>query len=107
MKLSEIINAIANNEVIDDRQNPENVDVFLMIQDATDMKHVQVMGYINGDDDRLAKMVADRMVKDDDFSDMILEASRYFFVFSDFKIKKSSKGEFRRKIRLNNLLINS
>ena len=91
MKLSEIINAIANNEVIDDRQNPENVDVLLMIQDATDLKHVQTMGYINGDDDRLAKMIADRMVKDDDFSDMILEASRYFLSLQIFKLRNLAK----------------
>ena len=91
MNLSEIINAIANNEVIDDRQNPENVDVLLMIQDATDLKHVQTMGYINGDDDRLAKMIADRMVKDDDFSDMILEASRYFLSLQIFKLRNLAK----------------
>lgn len=97
MKLSEIINAIANNEVIDDRQNPENVDVLLMIQDATDLKHVQTMGYINGDDDRLAKMIADRMVKDDDFSDMILEASRYFLFFQTLKLRKLAKENSEEK----------
>ena len=31
MKLSEIIKEIANDEVIDDRQNPENVDVLIMV----------------------------------------------------------------------------
>ena len=90
MKLSEIINAIANNELIDDRQNPENVDVFIMIQDATDMKHVQVMGYIKGDDDRLAKMIADRMVKDNDFRLMIANATRYYL---SYKIRESKKAE--------------
>ena len=90
MKLSEIINAIANNEVIDDRQNPDNVDVFLMIQDATDIKHVQIMGYINGDDDRLAKMVADRMVKNDDFRLMITNATHYYL---SYKIRESKKAE--------------
>ena len=97
MKLSEIINAIANNEVIDDRQNPDNVDVFIMIQDAKDLKHVKVMGYINGDDDRLAKMVADRMVKDDDFSDMILEASRYFLYFQTLKLRNLAKENSEEK----------
>ena len=91
MKLSEIINAIANNEVIDDRQDSENVDVFIMIQDAKDLKHVQVMGYIKGDDDRLAKMIADRMVKDDDFSDMIIEASRYFLYAQALKVRNLVK----------------
>ena len=90
MKLSEIINAIANNEVIDDRQDSENVDVLIMIQDATDMKHVQVMGYIEGDDDRLAKMVADRMVKDNDFRLMIANATRYYL---SYKIRKAKKAE--------------
>lgn len=97
MNLSEIINAIANNEVIDDRQDSENVDVFIMIQDAKDLKHVQVMGYIKGDDDRLAKMIADRMVKDDDFSDMILEASRYFLFFQTLKLRKLAKENTEEK----------
>lgn len=90
MNLSEIINAIANNEVIDDRQDSENVDVFIMIQDATDLKHVQVMGYINGDDDRLAKMVADRMVKDNDFRLMIANATRYYL---SYKLREANKAE--------------
>lgn len=90
MKISEIINAIANNEVIDDRQDSENVDVFIMIQDATDLKHVQVMGYIKGDDDRLAKMVADRMVKNDDFRLMITNATHYYL---SYKIRESKKAE--------------
>lgn len=97
MKLSEIINAIANDEVIDDRQNPENVDVFIMIQDATDMKHVQVMGYINGDDDRLAKMVADRMVKNDDFRLMISGACYYYEHYKSREAKKAEKDNSEEK----------
>lgn len=81
MKLSEIINAIANNEVIDDRENPESVDVFLMIQDATDIHNIKVCGYINGDDNRLAAMVADRMVKDEDFNEMISKAASKYLVY--------------------------
>lgn len=90
MKLSEIINAIANNEVIDDRQNPENADVFIMIQEATDLKHVDIAGYIKGDDTRLALMVADRMVKDNDFRLMIANATRYYL---SYKIRKAKKAE--------------
>ena len=90
MKLSEIIKAIANGEVIDDRQNPDNVDVLIMVQDATDLKHVQIMGYIKGDDDRLASMVADRMVKDNDFRLMIANATRYYL---SYKIRKAKKAE--------------
>lgn len=91
MKLSEIINAIANNEVIDDRQDSENVDVFIMIQDAKDLKHVQVMGYINGDDDRLASMVADRMVKNDDFHLMIAAACRLYLTYKAHKAEQAKK----------------
>lgn len=91
MKLSEIINAIANNEVIDDRHNPENVDVFIMIQEATDLKHVQIMGYIKGDDDRLASMVADRMVKNDDFRLMIAAASRLYLAYKSRKADKAKR----------------
>lgn len=98
MKLSEIINAIANDELIDDRQNPENVDVFIMIQDAKDMKHVQVMGYIKGDDDRLAKMVADRMVKNDDFRIMIANATRYYLSYKIRKAKKAEKENTEEKV---------
>lgn len=90
MKLSEIINAIINNEVIDDRQNPENVDVLLMIQDATDLKSVDIAGYIKGDDTRLALMVADRMVQDNDFRLMIANATRYYL---SYKIRKAKKAE--------------
>ena len=97
MKLSEIINAIANNEVIDDRQDSENVDVFLMIQDATDLKHVQVMGYIKGDDDRLAKMVADRMVKDNDFRLMISGACYYYVHYKSREAKKAEKENSEEK----------
>jgi hypothetical protein len=97
MKLSEIINAIANNKVIDDRQNPENVDVFIMIQDATDLKHVQVMGYIKGDDDRLAKMVADRMVKSNDFRLMISGACYYYVHYKSREAKKAEKDNSEEK----------
>lgn len=90
MNLSEIINAIANNEVIDDRQDSENVDVFIMIQDATDLKHVDIAGYIKGDDTRLALMVADRMVKDDDFRLMITNATRYYL---SYKLREAKKAE--------------
>ena len=90
MKLSEIIKAIANNEVIDDRQDSENVDVFIMIQEATDLKHVDIAGYIKGDDTRLALMVADRMVKDNDFRLMIANATRYYL---SYKIRKAKKAE--------------
>ena len=92
MKMSEIINAIANNEVIDDRQNHENVDVFIMIQEATDLKHVQIMGYIKGDDDRLASMVADRMVKNDDFRLMIAAASRLYLAYKICEADKTKRG---------------
>ena len=97
MKLSEIINAIANNEVIDDRQDSENVDVFIMIQDAKDLKHVQVMGYIKGDDDRLAKMVADRMVKDNDFRLMITNATHYYLSYKLREAKKAEKENSEEK----------
>ena len=90
MKLSEIINAIANDELINDRQNPENVDVFIMIQEATDMKHVDIAGYIKGDDTRLALMVADRMVKDNDFRLMIANATSYYL---SYKIREEKKAE--------------
>lgn len=81
MKLSEIISAIANNEIVDDRENPEKVDVMIMIQDATDVHKVKVFGYINGDDDRMARMVADRMVKVKDFRSMIACAVSYWMCF--------------------------
>ena len=97
MKLSEIINAIINDEVIDDRQIPENVGVLLMIQDATDMKHVQVMGYINGDDNRLAMMIADRMVKDNDFRLMIANATHYYLSYKLREEKKAEKEKSEEK----------
>lgn len=90
MKLSEIIKAIANDELIDDRQNPENVDVFIMIQEATDLEHVYIAGYIKGDGTRLALMVADRMVKDNEFRLMIANATRYYL---SYKIRESKKAE--------------
>ena len=91
MKLSEIIKAIANDEVIDDRQNPENVDVLIMVQDATDLKHVQIMGYIKGDDDRLASMVADRIVKNDDFRLMIVAAYRLYLAYKVCKAEQAKR----------------
>ena len=91
MNLSEIINAIANNEVIDDRQDSENVDVFIMIQDAKDLKHIQIMGYIKGDDNRLASMVADRMVKNDDFRLMIAAASRLYLAYKICEADKTKR----------------
>ena len=97
MKLSEIINAIDNNEVIDDRQNPENVDVFIMIQDATDLKSVDIAGYIKGDDTRLALMVADRMVKDNDFRLMIANATRYYL---SYKLREAKELQRRLKRRI-------
>ena len=97
MKLSEIINAIANNEVIDDRQNPENVDVFIMIQDATDLKSVDIAGYIKGDDTRLALMVADRMVKDNDFRLMISGACYYYVHYKSRKANKAEKENTEEK----------
>ena len=81
MKLSEIIAAIDNEEIIDDRENPENVDVMIMIQDATDIHHVKVLGVINGNDDRIARMVADRMVKAKYFRNMITNAVSYWMCF--------------------------
>lgn len=97
MKLSEIINAIANNEVIDDRQNPENVDVFIMIQDATDLKRIDIAGYINGDDTRLALMVADRMVKSNDFRLMITNATCYYLSYKLREAKKAEKEKSEEK----------
>ena len=91
MKLSEIIKAIANDEVIDDRQNPENVDALIMVQDATDLKHIQIMGYIKGDDDRLASMVADRMVKNDDFRLMIAAAYRLYLAYKVCKAEQAKR----------------
>lgn len=91
MKLSEIIKAIANDEVIDDRQNPENVDVLIMVQDATDLKHVQIMGYIKGDDDRLASMVADRIVKNDDVRLMIAAAYRLYLAYKVCKAEQAKR----------------
>ena len=97
MKLSEIINAIANNEVIDDRQNPENVDVFIMIQEATDLKHVDIAGYIKSDGTRLALMVADRMVKDNDFRLMIANATHYYLSYKLREEKKAEKEKSEEK----------
>ena len=97
MKLSEIINAIDNNEVIDDRQNPENVDVLIMIQEATDLKHVYIAGYIKGDGTRLALMVADRMVKDNDFRLMIANATRYYLSYKIREAKKAEKDNSEEK----------
>lgn len=97
MKLSEIINAIANKEVIDDRQDSENVDVFIMIQDETDLKHVKIMGYIKGDDDRLAKMIADWMVKDNDFRLMITNATSYYLSYKLREAKKAEKENSEEK----------
>lgn len=93
MKLSEIIKAIINNEVVDDRENPDNVDVFLMIQDMTDMKNFEVMGYINGNDERLALMIADRMVKDEDFNNMISRASHYYLLYKFKRQKEEAEKE--------------
>lgn len=93
MKLSEIINAIANDELIDDRQNPENVDVFIMIQEATDLKHVDIAGYIKGDGTRLASMVADRMVKNDDFRLMIAAASRLYLAYKICEADKTKRED--------------
>ena len=93
MKLSEIINAIDNNEVIDDRQNPENVDVLIMIQEATDLKHVYIAGYIKGDGTRLALMVADRMVKDNDFRLMIDNATRYYLSYKICEADKTKRED--------------
>ena len=80
MKLSEIIEAISNNAIVDDRENPESVDVFLMIQDATNTKEVLIRGYINGDDARLASMIADRMVKNKEFCNIIDKALELYLV---------------------------
>ena len=100
MKLSEIINAIANNEVIDDRQNPENVDVFIMIQETTDLKHFDIAGYIKGDGTRLALMVADRMVKDNDFRLMIDNATRYYLSYMLREAKKAEKEKSEEKLNV-------
>ena len=97
MKLSEIINAIANNEVIDDRQDSDNVDVLLMIQDVTDLKSVVISGYIKGDDTRLALMVADRMVRNNDFSLMIANATRYYLSYKGREAKKAEKENSEEK----------
>ena len=97
MKLSEIINAIANNELIDDRQDSENVDVFIMIQEATDLKHVDIAGYIKGDGTRLALMVADRMVQDNDFRLMIANATRYYLSYKIREAKKAEKDNSKEK----------
>lgn len=93
MKLSEIIKAISNHEVVDDRENPDNVDVFLMVQDATDIHNTKVCGYINGDDNRLAAMIADRMVKDDDFNKMIALASHYYLLYKFKRQKEEAEKE--------------
>ena len=93
MKLSEIIKAISNHEVVDDRENPDNVDVFLMVQDATDIHNTKVSGYINGDDNRLAAMVADRMVKDEDFNKMISLASSKYLAYKYKHLLKKEEAE--------------
>ena len=79
LKLSEIMEAISNNSVIDDKG--DNHDVLFMIQDATNLKKVDIFGIINGDDNRLALMVADRMVKNEDFRNIIIAAVTNYFTY--------------------------
>lgn len=87
LKLSEIMEAISNNSVIDDKG--DNYDVLLMIQDATNLKKVDIFGIINGDDNRLALMVADRMVKNEDFRNIIITAVTNYFTY---RSRASGKG---------------
>ena len=49
------------------------------------------MGYIKGDDDRLASMVADRIVKNDDFRLMIAAAYRLYLAYKVCKAEQAKR----------------
>lgn len=73
LKLSEIREAIKNRAIEIDLDT-DNFDVLLMIQDATDEEKAEVNTLVFGDDERLASMLAYRMMKDECFNAVIKDA---------------------------------
>lgn len=73
LKLSEIREAL-KNRAIDIDVNEDNFDALIIIQDATDEENVEVNTMIGGDDERLSAMLAHRMLKDENFNNIIKDA---------------------------------
>lgn len=86
MKISELIEAINDGTFVKDGK--DNMDVIIMVQTVEDNK-ANVVGVINGDDDRLAVMVADRMLKNEDFAKMIFKAAICYQKYILKKMKES------------------
>ena len=77
LKLSEIREAL-KNRAIDIDVNQDNFDALIMIQDATDEENVEVNTMFGGDDERLSAMLAHRMLKDQEFNKIIVDAGRMY-----------------------------
>ena len=75
MKLSEVLEAINNDALEVDIT--ENMDAIIMVQTAHGDK-ADVRGILLGDDDRMSVMVADRMVKSEEFLNMLTKALKYY-----------------------------
>lgn len=75
MKLSEVLEAINNDALEVDIT--DNMDAIIMVQTNYDDK-ADVRGILLGDDDRMSIMVADRMVKSEEFLNMLTKALKYY-----------------------------
>lgn len=69
LKASEVIEAIKNDAFVSDLDN--NNDAIILIQDVSNPYEVSVTGLLYGDDKRLSALIADRIIKNEDFSKII------------------------------------
>lgn len=79
MKLSEVIEAIDNGTFEVDVT--DNMDVVIMTQTVVDETNIEVRGVLEGNDNRIAILFADRMVKSEGFRNIISEASKYYIKY--------------------------
>lgn len=73
MKLSKVIKSIENGTLEVDID--ENTDVVFWIQDATDVKNAKIFGTTQGNNSRIASMLAFLMTKNERLLEIIKDAS--------------------------------
>lgn len=89
LKASEVIEAIKNDAFVLDLDN--NNDAILLIQDISNPYEVLVKGFVYGDDKRLSALIADRIIKSENFSKIIHDALTMALEYHRRKLEKCNK----------------
>lgn len=65
----------------------------IIIQDATDEENVEVSTMIGGYNERLSAMLAHRMLKDQEFNKMIVDASKMYLNAKFPNVRKPEESD--------------